>query len=334
MFLGVDGGATKTEFCLIDSWGSVAAAYATKGCSYLSVGFTELQRILEAGVREVCGRAGSGTDAIDFAFFGLPCYGESSRDQAQLDAAPSHVLPRTRYRCDNDMVCGWAGSLGAADGINVIAGTGSMTYGEHGARKARCGGWGELFGDEGSAYWIAIQGLSCFARMSDGRLEKGRLYDQVRGGLGLSSDLDILDLVLSQWKGDRAKIASLSHLVVEAAQAGGEHARDIIRQATRELALLVDATRRALAFSEDEVVPVSYSGGMFKSGRLFLQAFQDALADLQGTYSLRLPLFSPALGAALYAAKLHGSHIDTASLPLARDGGALGDSSVVHCHGE
>lgn len=334
MFLGVDGGASKTEFCLIDGRGSVAAALTTTGCSYLSVGFAELEHILDAGVREVCGLAGSNIDAIDFAFFGLPCYGESSRDRAQLDGAPSGVLPRTRYRCDNDMVCGWAGSLGAADGINVIAGTGSMTYGEHGNRKARCGGWGELFGDEGSAYWIAIQGLSCFARMSDGRLERGRLYDQFRNGLHLASDLDVLDLVLSQWKGDRAKIASLSHLVVESAEAGGEHACDIIRSAAHELVALVDTTRRSLSFSEDEVVPVSYSGGMFKSGRLFLQAFQNALADLEGSYSLRLPLFPPALGAALYAAKLHGSPIDIASLPRAPDGGALRDSSAAHHHGE
>lgn len=334
MFLGVDGGATKTEFCLIDGRGAVAATLTTTGCSYLSVGFAELGRILEAGVKEVCGQIGSSVDAIEFAFFGLPCYGESSWDQVQLDDAPSHVLPRSRYRCDNDMVCGWAGSLGAADGINVIAGTGSMTYGEHGNSKARCGGWGELFGDEGSAYWIAIQGLSCFARMSDGRLEKGSLYEQVREGLHLSSDLDILDLVLSQWKGDRAKIASLSHLVVEAAEAGGGVARDILRRAARELALLVDATRRSLAFSEDQVVPVSYSGGMFKSGRLFLQAFQDALADLQEHYSLRLPLFSPALGAALYAAKLHGSRIDIASLPRAPGAGGKIESAAVRHHGE
>lgn len=334
MFLGVDGGATKTEFCLIDGRGAVAAAFTATGCSYLSVGFAELERILEAGVREVCGQIGSSIDSVDFAFFGLPSYGESSRDQVRLDDAPARVLPRTRYRCDNDMVCGWAGSLGAADGINVIAGTGSMTYGEHGNRKARCGGWGELFGDEGSAYWIAIQGLSCFARMSDGRLEKRSLYEQVRDGLDLTSDLDILDLVLSQWKGDRAKVASLSHLVVEAAEAGGELASDIIRSAAHELALLVDATRRSLDFSAEQVVPVSYSGGMFKSGRLFLQAFQDAVAGLQGTYSLRLPLFSPAVGAALYAAKLHGSRIDIASLPRTLGAGAKVENGSVQPDGQ
>ncbi len=29
------------------------------------------------------------------------------------------------------MVCGWAGSLACADGINVVAGTGSICYGEY-----------------------------------------------------------------------------------------------------------------------------------------------------------------------------------------------------------
>ncbi len=324
MFLGVDGGGTKTEFCLIDRQGRVASAFTTSGCSYLSVGFVELGHILEAGVNRVCSEAGVSVDAIDYAFFGLPCYGESSSDLVRLDESPSCVLPRRRYRCDNDMVCGWAGSLGAVDGINVVAGTGSMTYGEYAGRKARCGGWGELFGDEGSAYWIAIQGLACVSKMSDGRLEKGKLYDGFHHRLQLSSDLDLVDLVLSQWRGDRAKIASLSHVVMEVAESGGGHALDIIRCATRELALLVGATRRMLAAPEEVSVAVSYSGGMFDSGPLFLRAFQRALADVHGTYSLRQPLFAPALGAALYAAKLHGTPIDTTSLPHAEGGTASG----------
>ena len=83
------------------------------------------------------------------------------------------MLGHDRYSCDNDMVCGWAGSLAGEDGINVISGTGSMTYGERQGVGHRVGGWGELFGDEGSAYWIAAQGLNAFTRMSDGRLPHG-----------------------------------------------------------------------------------------------------------------------------------------------------------------
>ncbi len=54
----------------------------------------------------------------------------------------------TEYTCNNDMVCGWAGSLAGSDGINVISGTGSMTHGERLGVGRRVGGWGELFGDE------------------------------------------------------------------------------------------------------------------------------------------------------------------------------------------
>ncbi len=39
----------------------------------------------------------------------------------------------------------------AEDGINLVAGTGSIAYGEFAGRAARAGGWGELFSDEASA---------------------------------------------------------------------------------------------------------------------------------------------------------------------------------------
>lgn len=315
VFLGVDGGGTKTAFCLIDREGAVAATYAADGCSYLAVGFDGLAQILAEGVRAVCSAAGVDVAAIDYAFFGLPSYGESTRDKPRLDAAPAAALPRERYRCDNDMVCGWAGSLGAAEGINVIAGTGSMAYGEYAGRKARCGGWGELFGDEGSAYWIAIQGLAAFARMSDGRLPVGPLHARMRERLQLAGDLDLMDLILGQWRGDRAKIAQLSHVVTDAADAGDTHALDIVHRAADELVSLVAATCIRLEVPPAEPVPVSYSGGLFGSGALFPDEFARALTALPRACELRPPRFSPALGGALYAARLHGTLIDTASLP-------------------
>ena len=48
------------------------------------------------------------------------------------------------------------------------------------AGRARAGGWGELFSDEGSGYWVAREGLQLFSRMSDGRAPRGQLYERFR----------------------------------------------------------------------------------------------------------------------------------------------------------
>jgi N-acetylglucosamine kinase-like BadF-type ATPase len=317
MFLGVDGGGTKTAFCLIDRSGRVAGRADAGSSYYFSGGIGLVGRVLKQGVDEVCAVAGLTPADIDHAFFALPGYGEAAGDLPVLDAAPRAVLGHGRYACDNDMVCGWAGSLGAVDGINVISGTGSMTYGERLGLGVRVGGWGELFGDEGSAYWIAVRGLGAFSRMSDGRLREGPLAGVLRRHLDPASDLDIIDIVHNRWKGDRGRIAALSRQVAEAAALGDGAAAAILAEAGRELALLVDITRGRLGFGQDETVPVSYSGGTFAAGAV-LEAFITALKSRRTGYDLRRPLYEPVVGAALYAAKLAGTPLDRTALDALR----------------
>jgi N-acetylglucosamine kinase-like BadF-type ATPase len=317
MYLGVDGGGTKTALCLVDRHGRVTAQTQVASIYYFTEGIGLVDRVLREGVARVCADAGITPAEIDFAFFGMPAYGESSPDVAALDAAPQTVLGHDRYACDNDMVCGWAGSLAGADGINVISGTGSMTYGERAGVGARVGGWGELFGDEGSAYWIAVRGLNLFSRMSDGRLPAGPLADVFRRHLDLPTDLDLVDVVHGRWQGGRSEIAALSRQVAEAADLGDAEAAAVLRAAGRELAVLVDATRVRLGFGDHETVPVSYSGGTFAAAAV-LDAFRRELTALSDRYELRRPLHPPVVGAALYAAKLAGEPLGAAALEQLR----------------
>src|SRR5690349_8352506 len=194
MFLGVDGGGTKTAFCLVDLDGHVVAEARTASVYYLNDGLEIVEPLLRQGIAEVCAAAGIDVSGITHAFFGLPAYSEISRDMAVLDALPAKILGGDHYRCGNDMICGWAGSLGAVDGINVVAGTGSIAYGENRGRTWRGGGWSELFGDEGSGYWVAIQGLNAFSRMVDGRLPAGPLVGELCEALGLAVDFDAIDV--------------------------------------------------------------------------------------------------------------------------------------------
>ncbi|MFE1935632.1 BadF/BadG/BcrA/BcrD ATPase family protein [Streptomyces sp. NPDC059474] len=317
MFLGVDGGGTKTAFCLVDRGGQIVARAQAASSYYFSHGIELVERVLGEGVDAVCAAAELTPADIEYAFFGLPGYGEAARDLPVLNATPRAVLGHDRYACDNDMICGWAGSLGAVDGINVISGTGSMTYGERLGRGVRVGGWSEMFGDEGSAHWIAVRGLNAFSRMADGRLPEGPLAEVFRRHLDLASDLDVIDVVHKQWQGDRGRIAALSRSVAEAAGLGDEAASAILAEAGRELALLVEVTRERLEFGPDETVPVSCSGGTFGADAV-LEAFATGLKSRFTHYELRHPLYEPVVGAAMYAAKIAGTPLDQPALDALR----------------
>ena len=315
MFLGVDGGGTKTAFALIDRHGQVLARNEQSSAYYLEVGMDGAGDVLARGCAALFAAAGVTANEVAFAFFGLPAYGEDRVVQPQLDALPRALLGHGRYLCDNDMVCSWAGSLACADGISVIAGTGSMAYGRIGAHGARAGGWGELFSDEGSAYWIARAGLALFSRMSDGRAPRGPLHALVRTRLALRDDLDLCQVVYGELKGERSKVAALSRLVSEAAALGDVQAAAIIDAAAVEVTALVDAVRGQLGVDPGTELAVSYSGGLFAQDGPLREPFARALAGgAAGRYRLVTPRLPPVLGAAVYAALNAGTPLDAAAL--------------------
>ena len=305
-FLGVDGGGSKTAYVVLDGSGRTVAETRGPSCYYFASGIDLLERVLAEGVAGVTAAAGITPGRLDHAFFGLPGYGEISADVPRLRTIARGLLGHDRFAVDNDMVGGWAGALGGRDGISVVAGTGSIAYGERRGLAHRAGGWSELFGDEGSAYWVAVQGLNAFSRMSDGRLPRGPLHALLAERVGIAEDLDLVGVVVDRWGGRRAEIARLSTVVVEAAEAGDEESGAILRRAGEELVRLVEACRIRLGYRDGEDVAVSHSGGMF-SAPSFRTTFARALRAAGPGYRLRAPMYGPAAGSALYAMKLHGA---------------------------
>jgi len=305
-YLGVDGGGSKTRFALIDETGRVLARHEEGPAYYHQIGLPGLEAMLERGIAATLEQAGVKSSDLSFAYLGLPAYGEDSQLVPTLDAAASGALPQARYRCGNDMVCGWAGALACEDGINVVAGTGSIAYGEYRGRSARAGGWGELFSDEGSAYWIAREGLALFSRMSDGRVRRGPLHGIVRAHFSLGSDLDLCAAIYGAGPAQRSEFAALARLVAQAATAGDAQAQALFGTAARELAAIVDAVRSQLQVPDEITLPVSYTGGMFQLADLLLGPLRVALGASSRSYHLAPPRLSPEAGAAVYAAKLSG----------------------------
>jgi len=329
MYLGIDGGGTKTAFVLADATGRVLAAHQEGSLYHPEVGMDGVLATLRRGAARVADKAGVTPADIGGAWVGLPAFGEDSRVQAVLEDLPARAFPAIPVRCGNDLECSHAGALGGQDGISLVGGTGSMTWGTWQGRSVRCGGWGEVFGDEGSAYWIAREGLALFSRMSDGRAERGILYDIIRNRTGIESDLDLSGRVIND--GARSTVAAFAVSVNEAALAGDLAARDIFQRAAREMLHLLRATRRLLGVPAQATILASTSGSLLREGGLVLQELQRLLAtpepgaaDGAGRVELRAPVMPPALGAVALAARAAGRPLgDAAMRALVRAGADL-----------
>jgi N-acetylglucosamine kinase-like BadF-type ATPase len=314
LFLGIDGGGTKTAFVLVDSHGALLARHDSGPSYYLEIGFEGLRQLLHEGVAATLRQAGAAAGQVSGAFAGLPAYGEDSTLLPAFDGLLPSLLPPVPCRVHNDMVCSWAGSLAGGDGISIVAGTGSIAYGEVAGRSARCGGWGEVFGDEGSAHWLAREALGLFSRMADGRAAAGPLLALVREHFQLSHDLDLCAAINGQAQAARSHMAQLARLLTAAAAAGDAQAQQLIELAGQELAALAAGVARGLSLPAGQRVVVSYSGGLVGSGDLVLGALRRALPERLPGAVLAAPRFSPAIGAALVATRLAGLPLDAAAL--------------------
>ena len=191
------------------------------------------------------------------------------------------------------------------DGINIVAGTGSIAFGrDKYGNKARSGGWGEYIGDEGSGYYLGKKLLELFTKQADGRLPKSAVYLLTRERLGINNDSDIIDLAEKKFVFKRDKMATLQIILSDAAKAGDVSAIEAYHTAGKELALSVLAVRGKLSFDTGDV-RVSYSGGIFNNGELILKTFREILRS--NGCRIEKPQAEPYIGAILLAVKSFGS---------------------------
>jgi len=230
---------------------------------------------------------------------GIPCFGESEDGDRELEKAMNNAFSGVRVYLTNDVEVGWAGSLGLAPGVNVVAGTGAIAFGKNeSGETARCGGWSEFFSDEGSCYWVGRKVLQLFSKQADGRVAKDELYTMIHKEFNLKNDFEIIDLIHSEYVANRDKVASLQILARNAALAGSESVKVLYKEAANELCRLVEAISEKIHFKQ-QPYPVSYSGGLYRAGELILPYF---FAGIEAAGGIPVtPKFEPMYGAVLLA---------------------------------
>jgi N-acetylglucosamine kinase-like BadF-type ATPase len=213
----------------------------------------------------------------------------------------------------HDALIALAGASAGEPGLITIAGTGSIAFGRNAkGRTARAGGWGYIFGDEGSAFDIARQALRAALRFEEGWGPATSLRAMLLTATGAADANELLhSFYTPDWP--RSRVAKLSKLVDEAASEGDESARLILEHAAQQLSWLANSVREQL-FQEDEPARVAYIGGVFRS-EFLLDRFRIGVEVSHPANRFGPPELGPAAGALIEAYRLAGLRPKISNLP-------------------
>ena len=280
-YLGIDGGGTKTRFCLADGKGKILHSYQTTGVSYRQYSIDTVRARLLEGTKQCLSPEGITVHALSAVCMGYPCYGESEAQDEVLKRHDQLLFAPVPVLVVNDVEIAWTGALDGEPGVHVVCGTGSIAFGGNAAGEtARCGGWLDYFSDEGSGYWLGRKAMQLFSQQADGREGKGPLYKILYRQLGLHDDISFIDRMAQDYIPYRDRVASLQLCLLEAARAGDITAQGAYAQAVNELARLVKTLMDRLNLPRG--CAVTYSGSLFKAQDWILSPFKTAVAALGG----------------------------------------------------
>ncbi|MFP5245330.1 MAG: BadF/BadG/BcrA/BcrD ATPase family protein [Thermoanaerobaculia bacterium] len=298
-FIGVDGGATKTAALVIDENGKQLGRGLAGGSNHLRVGLEAATRNVERAVNIALVEAGIAIRDVEYAYCGIAGADHPVHRERVIDALRI-FFPRGNFIVDTDARVALTGAVGFKQGIVIISGTGSVSFGRNDAgEEARSGGWGPTLGDEGSGYWIAREGLSAIVRAFDGRGFATSMTDLLCDEYGMCEPAELPKFVYAATT-HVDDIARYGKLVIHAAQAGDDVAREILARGGSELAECVLAIARKLHMTDTEF-PVAYVGGAFHAGDLLLNPMRLRIQRDAPGATLAPPEHTPVEGAAMLA---------------------------------
>ena len=311
--LGFDGGGTKTECVLMDERKNVLAQARAGASNPGRVGFeAALAAVQEAG-EEAIFESGIERRAVVALCAGLSG-GGSTQAAEKMHRGLAAAFPHTTIKICTDLEVALA-AMGEGPAVVLVAGTGSAAVGRdvNGIMR-REGGLGRQLGDEGSATHIGKKAVLAAKQRRDQTGEESSLGKQLLRQLG-AANWNVLQerypfLGSAQRKAEPASderepdiYPRLFPVVTNAAEAGDEMARGLLREAAGDLAGQVD---QLLGQLELRQVPfrLAKTGGMIGRCAYFDLELNRRLSEVAPDAEIGLLPMSPAHAAAFMALEL------------------------------
>jgi N-acetylglucosamine kinase-like BadF-type ATPase len=294
VFVGVDGGGTHARAVVIDETGKELARY-TGGAGIVDPRNPETAaHVIVAVVEQVLSTAGLSIP-VDALCCGLAGAGRPEQSEAVTRSLLTAAVAQ-RVLVVGDAETAMYDAFGNDPGVLLIAGTGSIAWARNAAGEVfRVGGWGQLLGDEGSAYDIGLQALRAVARAADGRAAPTVLTELIVSDCGVS---DVADLIAWGAVASKAQIGALAPTILACAETRDAAAVQIRANALEQLLVLLGT---ALKHAGTRRISLALAGGLIEPGRPLFSHLTEAAARFFPDVTVRDIPIDAARGAAAMA---------------------------------
>jgi N-acetylglucosamine kinase-like BadF-type ATPase len=292
---GIDGGQSSTVAVIGDERGRILGTGAAGPADEIGAGpdSTRLRDALGGALEDARRRA----QLPQQSRFAAIVAGISGYDGRVYGRAPE--LPSDSVTLVHDTPIAHAAALGARPGVVVIAGTGSVVYGRNDdGWSCTLGGWGFLFGDEGSAFAIARDALAAMMRAHDEN--DPSLAVETRAVCEFFKTDSLRRLVHAFYKGEltRDRVAAFAPLAMRSTALRSSAYRGAVHLAT--------LTCRAIAAGAPP--RVAFIGGVFADAG-FRERVREGILRAYPTADIVDARYEPAYGALLLAYRELGADV-------------------------
>lgn len=259
--IGIDGGGSKTHAIVADDTGATIGEAFGPGSAVVP-GHADTSADTIVGVIRQALEAASMTHVTPRVLcVGVAGAGRESERQALWQALVGREIA-SDVVVHSDFGIALDDAFGDGPGVLLIAGTGSVAFGRSPTgTTARCGGWGPVFGDEGSGAWIGRRALSIVTAAADGRESPTALTGAILTAAELNEVSELIPWAAAAKPG---QIATLAPVVFSVAEGGDLRANALVSLAVEELMLHVRSLAQQLFGDERAAVQVALAGGLMR----------------------------------------------------------------------
>ena len=302
--IGVDGGGTKSAIAVaLNGSEEPISSFVGESINYNFIGVEKAVDNLVKAIKSLpidfdyeIEKITIGDPSIDDITF-LP-----STEQFKIKLAEKIGINKCNVNIKSDVFMALYGLTKGEAGAIIISGTGSIAMALDSQGKTFVsGGWGRLCEDEGSGYYIAVNGIKSALRYYDGVGPKTELLDRLKTFFNVSNVREIINIFYGD--GDFPRVADFAKEVYLAAQNGDCEAISICYKAADYLSKYAESLINRANLSN---CSLGIYGSILTKNEIVKQRFINTVSNKYSDIEIVVPDIKPEIAALIYNIKYKG----------------------------